>query len=82
MNRGELILGNPLSNLQYHGLACGLYSELPDWTISRELGYPSALHATDFDSWRFAKFWATTRNFDERILGEQQIVSSFVSPFV
>ena len=46
-----------------------------DWAISRELGYSRVLLATDFNSWRFAKFWATTRNFDERILGEQQIVS-------
>ena len=77
-----MILGNPLSNWQYCGLACGLYSGLQNWAINRELGYLRVLLATDFDSWRFAKFWATTRNFDERILGEQEIVSSFVSRFV
>ena len=74
--------GLPFLTGEYHSLACGLYSGLPDWAISRELGYPRAPLATDFDSWRFAKFWATTWKFDERILGEQQIVSSFVSPFV
>ena len=60
-SRGQLILGNPLSNLQNHGLAFGLYSGLPDWAISRELGYPRVLIATDFESWRFATFWIATR---------------------
>ena len=48
--RGQLILGNPFSNWQYDGLACGLYLGLPDWAISSELGYPRGLLATDFDS--------------------------------
>ena len=64
-----LVLRNPMTK-----------SGLPDWAISRGLGYPKVLLATDFYSGRFANFWAT-RNFDERILGEQ-ILSSFVSLFV
>ena len=53
---------------------------LPDWAISRELGYPKVLFATDFYDGRFANFWAT-RNFHERILVEQ-ILSFSVSLFV
>ena len=53
---GQLILGNPLSNWQYHGLACGLYSGLPYCAISRAFGYPRVLLSTDFDYWRFAKY--------------------------
>ena len=50
---------------------------LPDWAISRELGYPKVLLATGFFERRFANLWAT-RKFDERILGEQ-ILSFSVS---
>ena len=54
--------------------------ELPDWAISHELGYPKVLFATTFYDGRFVNFWAT-RNFDERILGEQ-ILSFFLSLFL
>ena len=59
--------------------AC-MHAGLPDWAISRELGYQKVLLATDFYDRRFANFW-TTRNFDERILDEQ-ILSFSVSLFV
>ena len=55
-------------------------SGLPDWAISRELGYPKVLIATDLYDGRFANFWPT-RNFDERILCEQ-ILSFSVSLFL
>ena len=48
----------------------------PGWAMSRELDYPRDLLATYFYSGRFANFWAA-RNFNERILGDQQILSSF-----
>ena len=60
---------------------CHRCTGMPDWAISRELGYPRIFLATDFYSGRFANFWAT-RNYGERILGEQEILSSFVSLFV
>ena len=56
-----------------------LVTGLPDWAVSRELGYPKVALATDFYDGRFANFWAT-RNYDERILGEQ-ILSFSVSLF-
>ena len=60
-----------------HGILNVSEPGLPDWAISRELGYPKVLLATDFYDGRFANFWAT-RNYDERILGEQ-ILSFSVS---
>ena len=51
---------------------------LSDWAISRELGYPKVLFATGFYDGKFANFQAT-RNFHERILGEQILSFSCLS---